>query len=589
MKHNKFTFLIAFLLFSLRAFSQFAVSFPPERIVFQRNKEDFGYIYITGTFTSPIDRVEARATSRAGESGTSIGWTTIATNPVSGVFSGNIGLKGGRYDLEVRGLKNDVQVGAIQFISKVGIGEVFYIVGHSNASGGSDLSPSLGATSDQVSSINPNTNKPLWDQYWLTANPDNLPPLQFSQLCQTCGMSPSADIPWFWSQLGDKLVNALGVPVLFYSAAFGGSNIEYFYKSAYDIPFEHSFIKYDLRMPYANVRNGMNRFVPRTGLRGVLSGHGVNDIKGNDEEGTNFKFNNGKVIEKSRSEAGYQDLAWMIAIACRNNDGVSSRIAQAQNEMVDLSNNIFKGADLNSIERYGTVMENGVPKDVEFRYDGLHFSTYGQAAAAQKWFEAITSTSPNFLSESEPLMASAPPLPESPLPVTLLKFEGQNLANGRNRLTWTTTMERNNDHFEVERGYNGISFEKIGEVAGVGNSTMVSNYNFTDEILAPVAYYRLKQVDLDGQFEYSRIIAVHGDAEDKNAYIYPNPVRDMLEVKGFQSGTLKSLKILDVSSTAVLQSADTEKINVSSLVPGHYFIEIKNEKGNTVVRKFVKY
>ncbi|MBK7958341.1 MAG: hypothetical protein IPK03_09595 [Bacteroidetes bacterium] len=79
-----------------------------------------------------------------------------------------------------------------------------------------------------------------------------------------------------------------------------------------------------------------------------------------------------------------------------------------------------------------------------------------------------------------------------------------------NQLNWITSSEKNNEKFDIERSANGIDYAKIGEVKGSGNSIIQRKYRFDDLKLddAPIHYYRLKQVDFDGQFEYSKIIAI---------------------------------------------------------------------------------
>ena len=91
----------------------------------------------------------------------------------------------------------------------------------------------------------------------------------------------------------------------------------------------------------------------------------------------------------------------------------------------------------------------------------------------------------------------------------MLYFSGKTV-NKTNVLTWATATEQNNSGFEVERSTDGTSFIKIGLVHGAGNSTSQKEYSFTDSrvIANRTTYYRLKQIDLDNQFEYSNIISL---------------------------------------------------------------------------------
>lgn len=104
----------------------------------------------------------------------------------------------------------------------------------------------------------------------------------------------------------------------------------------------------------------------------------------------------------------------------------------------------------------------------------------------------------------------------SPLPVELVKFEGYN-ENHKNILKWHTVSEINNDHFVVERSVDGINFERIGTMDGMGNSTELISYKYNDlyYIDGTTNYYRLKQVDYDGKFEYSDVIAIDNSESEK--------------------------------------------------------------------------
>lgn len=87
------------------------------------------------------------------------------------------------------------------------------------------------------------------------------------------------------------------------------------------------------------------------------------------------------------------------------------------------------------------------------------------------------------------------------LPVELLSFTGKNV-NGNNVLEWQTSSETNNDYFTVEKSTDGITFFPIARIDGAGNSTQINDYSFTDENSAALTYYRLRQTDFNGRYEY---------------------------------------------------------------------------------------
>jgi hypothetical protein len=114
----------------------------------------------------------------------------------------------------------------------------------------------------------------------------------------------------------------------------------------------------------------------------------------------------------------------------------------------------------------------------------------------------------------------------SPLPIELLDFTV--LAHEDHiQLNWVTATEINNDYFNVERSENGLSFESIGEVAGSGNSNKQISYElFDDSPIIGTSYYRLKQTDFDGKFEYFKLIAVNFSMDEGGIctlHVYPNP------------------------------------------------------------------
>lgn len=115
------------------------------------------------------------------------------------------------------------------------------------------------------------------------------------------------------------------------------------------------------------------------------------------------------------------------------------------------------------------------------------------------------------------------------LPVKLVSFTADKYNETQSQLKWATSSEINNDHFDIERSADGLAWSKIGEVKGAGNSNETMEYSYTDEATMTGAnYYRLKQVDFDGKFEYSNIAEVDFDGgrplNTTVMSIYPNPL-----------------------------------------------------------------
>lgn len=115
---------------------------------------------------------------------------------------------------------------------------------------------------------------------------------------------------------------------------------------------------------------------------------------------------------------------------------------------------------------------------------------------------------------------------ETTLPVNLISFSGKASSEG-NILSWTTAVEVNNEGFEVESSQNGVTFEKIGFVAGKGTMAARVDYQFVDKQPLANAYYRLKQLDLDHSYAFSKTINVKNESGIR-VIVYPNPVRGKL-------------------------------------------------------------
>ena len=118
----------------------------------------------------------------------------------------------------------------------------------------------------------------------------------------------------------------------------------------------------------------------------------------------------------------------------------------------------------------------------------------------------------------------------SPLPLDFLSFSVTE-ENGNALLNWTTTNEVNVDRFEIERSGNGADFEVIGITKANNVSDAINSYDFSDiNPLAQVNYYRIKQVDFDGAFDYTRIEFILIDGDGWQLSVYPNPTTHHLNV-----------------------------------------------------------
>lgn len=169
----------------------------------------------------------------------------------------------------------------------------------------------------------------------------------------------------------------------------------------------------------------------------------------------------------------------------------------------------------------------------------------------------------------------------NPLPVEMLYFTAKP-AGADVKLDWATATEINNDHFEVERSKDGKNFEYVANVNayGTGNSTQTQVYQSIDnKPYSGTSYYRLKQVDHNGSFKYSTIVAVNFDKKSF-VTVYPNPAVNSIYINASSDYQNASIKIIDALGREVFSqimiSTDNNVINTTSLEPGMYHVIINN-------------
>lgn len=176
----------------------------------------------------------------------------------------------------------------------------------------------------------------------------------------------------------------------------------------------------------------------------------------------------------------------------------------------------------------------------------------------------------------------------SPLPLTLLEFKGR-LDNNNVMLDWRTADELNTDKFVIERSIDGRNYTTIGEIKAY-NTAGTHFYNFTDPSVnllpASVIYYRLKQLDINDRYSYSRITAFSLAAK-RLLLLYPNPVKDKINLS-ITTDKAEVLKVIIVDNTgrvikqnllSVPGGNSLTQIDVKDLSPGIYFTRVNGESG----------
>ena len=181
------------------------------------------------------------------------------------------------------------------------------------------------------------------------------------------------------------------------------------------------------------------------------------------------------------------------------------------------------------------------------------------------------------------------------IPVELTLFSGS-YEDGLVNLKWITATETNNFGFEVERRNDYSPYESIGFVNGNGTSTNRVTYNFIDENLsANRYYYRLKQIDLDGSFEYSNEIEVEieGLTDFQLYQNYPNPFNPSTKIKYYiPQNSFVKITLHDILGseirTLVNENVQTGNYEIaldgSDLSSGMYFVRLSSEN----VQKSIK-
>lgn len=187
----------------------------------------------------------------------------------------------------------------------------------------------------------------------------------------------------------------------------------------------------------------------------------------------------------------------------------------------------------------------------------------------------------------------------SSLPIELLYFTGKK-NNEAAFLNWATASEKNNVRFIIERSRDGQSFIEAGKVEAAGNSSVLINYAFIDHNpYTGVNYYRLKQVDLNEDFTYSKnyIALDFGFPDEAVVSIYPNPVKESFSVKPEKAHPqplqliIYNLRGEKVSESYVDNGLGPVNQYVGFLSAGTYILEVRAVQTNKIVgtAKFLKY
>lgn len=165
---------------------------------------------------------------------------------------------------------------------------------------------------------------------------------------------------------------------------------------------------------------------------------------------------------------------------------------------------------------------------------------------------------------------------QNPMPVTWLYFNASMINAHEIKISWSTSSEINTSYFEIERSLNNDDWAVIAKIKAAGNSVNKIDYLFHDRNFSPdfkQYYYRIKQVDLDEKFEYSKTVLLNNDRVKTDPFIiYPNPASNTLQIVGSNTD---QISVFSVDGKIMYKGFDAT-IDVRTWPRGLYIIRIAN-------------
>ncbi len=185
------------------------------------------------------------------------------------------------------------------------------------------------------------------------------------------------------------------------------------------------------------------------------------------------------------------------------------------------------------------------------------------------------------------------------LPIEFISFTSY-CKDARVVLNWSTATETNNDYFTIERSADGINWEVVGTVDGAGNSSTIHNYEFTNS--SPevgggregALYYRLKQTNYDGKFEYFDPVVVEACTD---LSVFPSPASNELSIQFFsESDDIITFEVYDVigkliisKSVFISEGSNHFTLDISGVAGGMYMLKVKSSCNPVEAnQKFIK-
>ncbi|HEX2607154.1 MAG TPA: CehA/McbA family metallohydrolase [Flavisolibacter sp.] len=267
-----------------------------------------------------------------------------------------------------------------------------------------------------------------------------------------------------------------------------------------------------------------------------------------------------------------------------NNYIMGSTLNEVTNLVGNVTHTDADGETLTSIQVYGGRVGGADATQIAVGGAGdLTFSTTQAPGETWYYYAVLTQADGNRIVTSPIWLTTAD---AGPLPVKLIDLTAA-LQGGKTLINWTTAEEINADHFEIERSTDGRSFLKIGSLPVRGSA---SGYAFTDNHPAfGTNYYRLRMVDKNGSFEYSKIVTVSNQQAATFTFA-PNPASSVITIRSTRyTGAKVTVQIVDAAGNRVYNQQHSTgapiQVNVSKLPEGMYVIRVNDEVSRLLINR----
>lgn len=530
MKYYSFIGLLtAVLLTGSDAFSQISISWPVDKTVFQRGGNNSfwvaGQCLINNSDYQLQYRVKPLNLKTGAEKGPiSIDWTTFAySRPYGGIFSVQIYVSPGWYNVEIRAINNGfpMATGGV----RVGLGEVFIIAGQSNAQGVPTTLPKDSLWNAVVS----DTRQELCDL--------RVPPFPSMFTIDTLSkIGMQGDNKWCYSRLGWDIAKNKGVPVAFFNAAVASTGLKNWIDGINGVATTSTYgqpiCSGKIGAPYKILKNALNYYGSMFGVRGVLWHQGENDA--HDEwagltTSAQYQSRLNTLVSTSRNDFN-ANLIWYISRVSRNNE--TGGAFQQTNPDIIAAQNTVAGSN-----KYGPQTDNIQP----LRPIGSpHFSGTGLPDLGDAWYNELSNG--NFTAN--------PSIQANAFPQLNVSANGGNVTltapAGYSIYRWVAGQFTRFDDppFATTQSITVSSGVYRCYMAQAGNKNVVVSQAIYTPL--PSGSFRMSAEEVVLTVDYEQIL-----------HVSPNPANDQVNIEfGVSSPATVKLEIVDERGVVITTIAD---------------------------------